>query len=127
MREIDTSTCVSIHTTGARPCLVKQPCPSTAIRGSYATVAKRPSPCMSYQSFKMFKISSSEVGTVGMRRQTRASTNEFLVTVTEGVVGGVYNIGTRLSFGVTRRHKASGGNCMFAIVSQGDIRTSDGS
>ena len=34
------------------------------------TVAKHPVPCMCYWSFQMFKISTSEFGTVGMRRWT---------------------------------------------------------
>ena len=54
------------------------------------TVAKRPLPCTSYGSFKMFKISASEFRTVGMCRRMRACRDEFLAMVTEGVVHGVY-------------------------------------
>ena len=36
----------------------------------------------------MFKISSSDFETVGMRRQKRACTDTFLATVTESVVQG---------------------------------------
>ena len=45
--------------------------------------------------------------------------------VTEGVVHGVYKVLARLSFGVTRQHKASGVNEHFATMSQGHIRTLD--
>ena len=36
-----------------------------------------------------FKISASDFGTVDMHRRKRACTDEFLATVTEGVVQGV--------------------------------------
>ena len=64
----------------------------------------------------MFKISTSEFGTVFMRRQMEACTDEFLTRVTEGVIHNVYKMVTWLSFGVTQRHKISG---HFATVSQG--------
>ena len=53
----------------------------------YDTVVKRPLPCASYGRFKMFKISTSEFGTVSMRRRIRAYIDEFLATVTvaEGI------------------------------------------
>ena len=70
------------------------------------TVAKRPLPCVSYESCKMFKISTSEFGTVGMCRQIQAHTDEFLGTETEGVV-------TPSSFGLIRQLKVSGGKWMF--------------
>ena len=66
------------------------------------TVAKHPLPCASYGSFKMFNTSASEFGTVSMYRQIRACTDEFLATVTEGVVHGVYKVMTQSSFGLTR-------------------------
>ena len=47
------------------------------------------------RNFKMFEISGSELGTVGMLRHT---------AVTEGVVHSVYNV-IWSSFGVIRRHK----------------------
>ena len=59
--------------------------------------------------FKMLKISSSEFGTVSMRRQIQACADEFISTVTEGVVDSVYKVVTRLSFSVTRQHKVSRG------------------
>ena len=40
-----------------------------------------PLPYTFYGGFKMFKISASEFGTVGMRRQMQACTDEFLATV----------------------------------------------
>ena len=42
----------------------------------------------------MYKISASEFCTVGMHRQMRACANEFLATVTEGVVPSVYKVVT---------------------------------
>ena len=39
--------------------------------------------------------------------------DEFLATVYEAVVHGVYKVVTRSSFGVIRQHKASGGKWMF--------------
>ena len=55
----------------------------------------------------MFKISTSEFGTLGMYRLMQTYAAEFLTTVTEGVVHGVHKVVTRLSFGVIRRHKVS--------------------
>ena len=48
------------------------------------TVAKRPIPYACYGSFKMLKVSDSEFDTVGA--------DEFVDTVTEGVVHGVYQV-----------------------------------
>ena len=42
------------------------------------TCKKCPLACGFYGSFKMFKISASEFGTVGMRRQFPACTDELL-------------------------------------------------
>ena len=64
------------------------------------TVVKCPIPFASYEILKCFKISTSEFGTVGMGRRIRACTNEFLATITEGVVHGVYKVVTRSSFTV---------------------------
>ena len=61
----------------------------------------------------MFKIFASEFHTMGMRRQMQACIDEFLDMVTEGAVHGVYKVVTRVSFGVTWRHKARGGTWMF--------------
>ena len=58
----------------------------------YDTVVKCPLPCGFYGSFKMFKISTSEFGTVGMHRQMQACTDEFLATVTKGVVNGLCKV-----------------------------------
>ena len=44
----------------------------------------------------------------------RACADEFLATVTEGVVHGVYKVVTRLSFGIIWQHKVSGGKWMFS-------------
>ena len=55
----------------------------------------------------MFKISTSEFCITGMCRGMRACSDEFLATVTEGVVHGVYKVVTRLSFSVTRWHEVS--------------------
>ena len=42
----------------------------------------------------MFKISASEFCTMGMPKRKRACADEFLATVTEGVVHGVYKVVT---------------------------------
>ena len=76
-------------------------------------MANRPLPCVSYGSFKMFKISASDFETVGMCRRKRACSHNFLTTVTEGVVHGVSKVVARSSFSVIRRHKASGGKWTF--------------
>ena len=49
----------------------------------------------------MFKISASEFGTMGIRRQMRACTDEFLAMVTEGVVHSVQKVVTWSCFSVT--------------------------
>ena len=61
----------------------KQPCKS---------VVNHPSPCASYQSFRIFEVSVSDFGTVSMRRRFRACTYEFLSMITEGVVHGVHKV-----------------------------------
>ena len=60
----------------------------------------------------MYEMSASEFGTVGMRRRMRACADEFLATVTEGVVHNVYKAVTRSCFGVTRQNRASVGKWM---------------
>ena len=70
---------------------------------------------MSYGSFKKFKISASEFGTMGMHRQFHTCACEFLTIVTKGVVRGVYKVVIRSSFSVTRLHKVSGGIGRFAM------------
>ena len=70
----------------------------------FKSVVNRPLLCMSYGSFKLFKISTSDFGTVGMVRQFRACAYEFLTTVTKGVVHGVNKVVIRSSFGVTWQH-----------------------
>ena len=62
----------------------------------------RPLPSASYRSFKMFKISASDFGTVGERRQKRPCADNFVAMVTEAVVHGVYSVVARLSFIVIR-------------------------
>ena len=76
-------------------------------------MAHRPKPYVSHRSFEMFKITTSEFGTVGMCRRMLTCTDEFLATVTEGVVHGVYKVVTGSSIGVARQHKVSGGKWMF--------------
>ena len=71
------------------------------------SVANHPLPCMFYVSFKQFKISTSDFGTMSMCRRFRACTYELLTVVTEGVVHGVHKVVIQSSFGVTRRHKVS--------------------
>ena len=61
----------------------------------------------------MFKISASEFCTVGMYRQIQACEDEFLATVTEGVVYSVYKVVIWSSFCVTWRHKVTGGKWTF--------------
>ena len=99
------------NTTGSiprgRPLLVK-PCLL-----DHKSVANCPLPCTSYGSFKLFKISTSDFRTVGMHRQKRACTDEFLAMVTEGVVHSVYKVVTWWSFGVIWQEKANGGKWMF--------------
>ena len=56
------------------------------------TVAKCSLPCAFYGSYKMFKILASEFGTVSMCRRMQACADEFLATVTVGVVHGVYKV-----------------------------------
>ena len=55
----------------------------------------------------MFTISASDFGTVAMHRRMRACADEFLATVTAGVVHSVYIFVSRSSVDVTRQHKAS--------------------
>ena len=55
------------------------------------TVAKCPSPCIFCGIFEKLKISASEFHTMGMVRQMQ---DEFLSTVTEGVVCGVHKVVT---------------------------------
>ena len=43
----------------------------------------------------------------------QACADEFIATITEGVVIGVYNVMTWSSFDVIRQHKVSGGTWMF--------------
>ena len=54
----------------------------------WESVANRPLPCMSYRSFKLFKISASDFGTLG----TRFRAYEFLPMATKGVVHGVHKV-----------------------------------
>ena len=61
----------------------------------------------------MLKIFDSEFGTMGMRRLIGACTDEFLATITEGAVHGVYKAVTWTYFHVTRRHNGSEGNWTF--------------
>ena len=74
-----------------------------------------PLPCESYRIFRLLKISASDFGTVGMRGQFRAYMNEFLATVTEGVVHGVHKVVIWSSFGVIRRYKVSQGIGCFSL------------
>ena len=68
---------------------------------------KGPLPWALYGSFKIFKISASDFGTMTMHRGFCACVYEFLTTVTEGVVHGAHKVVIRLSFGVIRQHKGS--------------------
>ena len=45
---------------------------------------------MSYESFKTFKISASDFHNNSKHKRIRACADEFLATVTEGMVQGVY-------------------------------------
>ena len=74
-------------------------------RHPWESLANRPLPCESNGSFRFFKISTSDFGTLGMRRQFHAWTYEFLSTVTEDVVHGVHKVVIRSSFSVIQRHK----------------------
>ena len=68
-------------------------------------MAKRPLPCESYQSFRLFQISASDFG---MRRFC-VCTYKFLTVVTEVVVHGAHKAVVWSSFGVTCQHKVSQG------------------
>ena len=83
--------------------------PSDIRMRPFGSVANRPLPCESYGSFRLFKISSSDFCTVGMRRRFCACVYEFLTTVNEGVVHGLHKVVIRSSFGVIRRRKVSSG------------------
>ena len=72
------------------------------------TVVKRPLSSTSCGNFRMFKISHSEFGTMGMHRWMGAYTDEFLTIVTEAVVHSVYKVVTWQSSSVTWPHKVSG-------------------
>ena len=60
---------------------------------------------------------------VDMHRRIRVFADEFLATVTEGLVHGVYKVVTRSSFNIMRVEVHG----CFATVSQGGIQTSGGS
>ena len=77
------------------------------------TVVGHPLPYASYRNFKMFKISVFEFGIVSMRSEMRSCADEFLATIIEGIVQGLYMVVTKLSFGVIWRHKASGDKWIF--------------
>ena len=68
------------------------------------TVTKVLLPRVTYGSFKRFKISSSGLLTMSMRRRMRACADEFLAMVTEGLVHGVRKVVTRSSFSVILPH-----------------------
>ena len=74
----------------------------------------------------MFKISTSECGTVRMHRRFRACTDEFLAMVTEDVVHRVYKVVTRF-FGVIWQRKASGVHGLVTTLTQGRIQNCNGS
>ena len=69
---------------------------------TYESVVNRPLPCASYRSFKMFKISASDFGTVGMHTRKQACADKFLATIIEGVVHGGYKVVTQSSFSIIR-------------------------
>ena len=80
-----------------------------------------PLPCESYGSFKLFKISASDFGTVSMHRSFCACAYHFLTTVTEGVVHSVHRVVIQSSSGIIQQHKANGGTW---TVTQSRIRIS---
>ena len=67
-----------------------QPCES---------VANRPLHCESYETFKLFKISASDIDTVSMHRSFCTWAYQFLTVVTEGVVHGIHKVVIWSSFG----------------------------
>ena len=73
--------------------------PSDIRLQTFEPVVNCPLPCTSYGNFKMFKISTSEFGTISMHRWFRACKDEFLAMVIEGVVQGIVYF-RLLSFGV---------------------------
>ena len=87
------------------------------VLGSLSDVCRRPCetvvncqlPWESYESFRLFKISTSDFGTVGIGRRFGVCAYKFLTTVTEGVLHGVCKVVIRSSFGVIWRHKVSQG------------------
>ena len=76
------------------------------------SVVNCPLPSASYGNFKKFKIYASEYGTVS---QFRACTYEFVTMVTECAAHGVHTVLIQLPFGITKRHKVTGG-CSFCLV-----------
>ena len=71
------------------------------------SVANCPLPCESHSCFQKCQISASDFDTVSMRRRFCACVDEFLTTVTIGVVHGVCKVVIRSSFGVIQQHKVS--------------------
>ena len=77
---------------------------------------------------KCFNISASEFGSMGMYRRMQACSDEFLATVTEGVVHGVYKVVIQSSSRVIRQHKVNGGTwTRLSTVTLGRIRISNSS
>ena len=62
----------------------------------------------------MFEISASAFDTVSMCKQFRSCAYEFFSTVTKGVVHSLHTVVIGSSFGVIRRHKASGDTWTFS-------------
>ena len=61
----------------------------------FESVANCLLPCMSYQSFEIFEVSTSDFSTMSMHRRFRAY--EFLTTVTEGVVHDAHKVSKSIS------------------------------
>ena len=70
----------------------------------------------------MFKISASDRPSVSISRQMQECADEFLATVSKGVVHGVYKVVI-----VILRCKVNGGIGRFGTVSQYCIQPTDGS
>ena len=86
---------------------MKRPCPWITAQCLIVTLQVSGKPCTSYWSFKLFEISASEFGTINIRRRFRTCSDEFLTTVTEGVVHGVNKVVIQSFFSEIPQHKAN--------------------
>ena len=82
------------------PAFLKCSYPSDVCMQPCESVSNHPLPCESYQSFKIFEISTPDFGTVSMHRRFCTCTYEFLTRVTEGMVHNISKVVIWSSLGV---------------------------